>query len=370
MNDTSTIWQRAEQLLRHLRGELNAAEEADLEIWLEEHPEHQELLSQLVNDAGLDEDLSYISSIRQEQAWADLKQKLNIVTKPAARQLPLWKKLTAAAGIIMAIAAGLWFYSSSRHPGDRRELLNYSNDIAPGKNTAILALAGGKVIKLDTNKNSVIVADSVHTAVMLTAATPMGGTYQFTLSDGTKVWLNAASKIIFPSHFSGKDRKVLLEGEAYFSVVHNEKQPFLVESKDQVVEDIGTEFNINAYNDEPAFITTLVEGSAAVNGTVIIPGQQATLKDNGIKVSNVDPALAIAWKMGRFTYKNTPLDMVMRQIARWYDIEVNYANEELKNELFSGSVSRYDKVSRILKTIEFTGVVKFKLQGKKLLVTK
>jgi ferric-dicitrate binding protein FerR (iron transport regulator) len=214
---------------------------------------------------------------------------------------------------------------------------------------------------------------------MLTASTARGQTYQFTLPDGTKVWLNADSKISFPSQFSGEERKILLDGEGYFEVAHNKKQPFRVESKGQTVEVLGTHFNINAYKNEIVTTTTLLEGSvrvAAFNSAtgreniMLKPNQQSILNSNGAQVLNVDVSTVVGWKNGLFTYKNTQLSIVMRQIERWYNVSVHYNdnNESLKERLLSGSVSRYDNVSGILRAIELTGAVKFKVKDKTITV--
>jgi ferric-dicitrate binding protein FerR (iron transport regulator) len=297
--------------------------------------------------------------------------------KVVTRKAKLWPRIAVAAAAVAAITLGTWLYLSeiTLSPKASRNDEVVMNDIAPGKNTATLTLADGKVINLDTNKTSVVVADSVKAMTMLTASTPRGGTYQFTLPDGTKVWLNADSKLEFPSQFSGGERKILLEGEAYFEVVHNSKQPFRVESSGQVVEDIGTAFNINAYVDEGRVKTTLVEGEARVHLTgitdkpfrTLTPGQQSVLTDNSrIKIETIDPSEAIAWKEGDIIL-DADIQTIMRQLSRWYDIEVIYEGK-VSEEEFGGTISRNKNISEVLNVLQSTGRVRFKIEGRRVTV--
>ncbi|WP_285058439.1 FecR family protein [Pedobacter ginsengisoli] len=246
------------------------------------------------------------------------------------------------------------------------------------------------------------------TAQMLTASTAKGQTYQFTLPDGTKVWLNADSKLEFPSNFvNSKTRNVKLTGEGYFEVAtsytslqepvakslrapvakslrepvansfreRRAKQSFIVQTAalpgrgSQTVEVLGTHFNINAYADGGTNKTTLLEGSVAINDKVLKPGQEAELTGRRLIISQVDPEQAVAWKDGLFIYNATPLEDVMRQVARWYNVEIAYEKESLRKVPLGGTVSRYDHVSRILNTLENTGAVKFRLNGRKITVS-
>jgi transmembrane sensor len=348
----------------------------------------------------------------------------------------LWTGIRIAAGIAAAVAAvvfGVYFFSSNyQDAGIKTANIATVNDIAPGRNGATITLANGKVIELSDKKTGVIVGEELkyndNTSVIpgytssrgnersldpaesrdpsqgrddgivqnLTAKTQKGQTYQFTLPDGTRVWLNADSKIEFPSNFmNSKTRNVKLSGEAYFAVKHDGRQPFRVESRGQIVEDIGTEFNINAYADEKNIKTTLIEGSARVTSVphmdefshapkdmsygreegieadvFLTPNQQAVLRGIKLDVSRVEVSQVIAWKEGLFAYNNTTLEEVMRQAARWYDVKVIYAEEALKQKKLSGAVTRYDNISGLLKAISYTAGVKFKIEGRNLLIEK
>jgi transmembrane sensor len=389
-----------------IQGKLSPAAQAILDQWLAAEESNVLLYNQLVDPlyrtAQLEEMASYPDEELALQAFLQKRQ-----PGLKLRRNHLFKRIAVAAAAVAAIVFGVWFYNNGlsslrKAPGNDGMAIN---DIAPGKNTATLTLPNGKTINLSDTKTGVVIGamqdatqlsyndgsmvDSLSSLQgsttrqsheeMLTAITPRGGTYQFVLPDGTKVWLNAASKISFPTQFPGANRKILLSGEAYLEVARNKAKPFIVESNGQQVTVLGTHFNINAYTDEGNTKTTLLEGSVRVSslrgGTtrqphdeVLKPGEQATNTGSTIQVTTVDPEEAIAWKQGFFIFKSTPIEIVMRQIERWYDVKVIYQNPALKANRLSGSVSRYDKVSRILNTIANTDAVQFKIEGKQITV--
>jgi ferric-dicitrate binding protein FerR (iron transport regulator) len=206
-----------------------------------------------------------------------------------------------------------------------------------------------------------------------TLTTKPGEHYSLLLPDGTKVWLNAASSITYPVVFKGDERNVKVTGELYFEIVHNAKQLFRVAVKDQVVEDIGTHLNINAYDDEPAVNTTLLEGSIRVikgNASAILaPGQQATMApdDSRFQIKQVDGNEAVAWKNGYFYFDRADIKMVMRELARWYNIQIVYKGE-LPNKTFKGKVYRNINASEALRILSYFGA-HFKIDGKTITVT-
>jgi transmembrane sensor len=364
-----------ELLLKYKAGTATAEEKALVETWYARFKDRVSTVSgnQVLAD--------------QAESWAIFEREY----ANGAKVTKLWPRIAIAAAAVAAITLGMWLYYTPRHPdaGQDPGSAQYVNDIAPGKNGATVTLANGKVIQLSDAKTGVVIGDGrivysspddigTHDEVasiprndvmQMTASTARGQTYQFTLPDGTKVWLNADSKISFPSQFTGKERKIMLEGEAYFEVVHNAKQPFRVESKGQIVEDIGTEFNINAYADEGSTKTTLIEGSAAVNKLVLKPNQQSVLTNNNqIKVTEVDSDLAVAWKNNEFMFASESIETVMKMVERWYNVEVVYVGKKT-TERFSGGVSRFDNVSKVLQIVESTGAVHFKIEGRKIYVS-
>ncbi|MDR6785706.1 transmembrane sensor [Pedobacter africanus] len=301
------------------------------------------------------------------------------------KRTKFWPRIGTAAAVI-GLAIGIYFYTSPHPEGNGATKDLYANDIAPGKNTATLSLAGGKAITLSDAHTGVIIdasqikyndgslvksASGAHNE--MTVTTPRGGTYQITLPDGTKVWLNAASSLTYhmPLKERGGVRKVELSGEAYFEVFRNKLQPFVVNSKKMELTVLGTHFNVNAYNDETNIKATLLEGSVRVTSSgrnippvTLKPNQQAVVKESGIDCILVDAEDAIAWKNSLFAFDNEPLESILRKVARWYDVQVVYADDQVAKQRFSGSVSRFSNVSSLLEKLENTGPVKFEIKNK------
>lgn len=207
-----------------------------------------------------------------------------------------------------------------------------------------------------------------------TISTPRGGQYQVMLPDGSKVWLNAASSLRFPTAFTGKERQVKMEGEAYFEVAQQASKPFVVVTGNIKIKVLGTHFNVNAYSNENTIRTTLAEGAVRVSkedkSKVLEPGEQVQFdKQTGnmsIKQVNVDQMLA--WKNGLFYFDNTNIKTIMKQVARWYNVDAVYETAQLKNKNFSGITSRYKNVDGLLKRLELTGTIHFKVEGKTITV--
>ncbi len=318
-----------------------------------------------------------------------------IVGSSNGRKISLWLRLAAAAIVLAFLSVGGYFLLSKKASNQQQIAQNQIHDIAPGGNKAILTLADGKKISLTDAKNGTLANQDVvninktqdgqlvynisnhqntpiQTITYNTIETPRGGQYHLILADGTQVWLNAASSLRYPTTFTGKERKVELTGEAYFEVVHNAKSPFKVISNGQEVEDIGTHFNINAYTDEPATKTTLLEGAVRVSennhSKILSPGQQATVSNHTLTINTVDTEEAIAWKNGQFVFENENIHSIMRKLSRWYDAEVVYSGA-ISNEVFVGEMSRYKNVSKVLDILQHTGKVHFKVEGKKIIVS-
>jgi transmembrane sensor len=264
----------------------------------------------------------------------------------------------------------------------------FKNDALPG-NKAYITLANGKQIAVTTAANGQIAVQG-NTLIQKSASGEIvynagnaevettyntftvprgGGKHTIQLADGTSALLDAGSSIRYPVAFTGKERKVSITGQVYFEVVHKATQPFLVSVKGETIEDIGTHFNINAFEDEPVMRTTLLEGSIAVSGILLKPGQQAVKKADGkiTVLDQVDEEKVMAWKNDLFRFtKNTSLYAVMNELSRWYDLEVVYTGTN-KDYHFGGYMSRDSKLSSVLRILQVSGL-KFSLDGKKLIV--
>jgi transmembrane sensor len=314
----------------------------------------------------------------------------------------MWRKLSVAAAFLLVSTIAIYFYYNSKveDPAGQFVEINVQNDIAPGANKAILTLADGAMISLDDAANGFVASqgnisitktdegqivykrrntgeiNSFNAGAINTIQTPKGGRYKISLPDGSKVWLNSASMLRYPTAFTGTERKVSLKGEAYFEIAKKEI-PFRVESNNQIVEVLGTQFNINSYEDEDFIKTTLLEGSVRVilntpqssqpNMELLKPGEQSLTNAHqaGIRVENTDTEKAVAWKNGYFKFKNTPIRDIMREIERWYDVELIYENN-IPNDEFTGFVSNDVKISGVLKILEQSGGIKFTVLGRKI----
>jgi len=320
---------------------------------------------------------------------ARVEKKLFAGVKQAIRQqAPVrrirWVRVAAAAILLFAIA-GTWLIVNHQTPAAVAKA-----DIAPGREGSKLKLADGREILVDTAKegllavqgkiqvykeNGKIVYKGVGDELVYNEISTAKGRFSTAiLPDGSTVWLNASSSVRYPLQFQGQERKVSMTGEVSFKVVHNAEKPFKVMAAGQTIEDIGTEFDVNAYTDEPAIKTTLIEGSASVktatNQFILKPGQQAVTNagTETIAVNNdVNTDNVIAWRNGKFRFEDADLPTVMRQLARWYDVEVVY-EAPVPNNPFSGGTFRNENLSEVLKVLELSGGVHFRIEGKKLFV--
>ncbi len=239
-----------------------------------------------------------------------------------------------------------------------------NGNLATQGNTKILKMNGMLSYNTSQNKTTKVLYNTI--------STPRGGQYQLIFTDGTKVWLNAASSLRFPTNFEGKERKVELSGEAYFEVAKNKAMPFKVKVNKMEVEVLGTHFNINSYEDESTIRTTLLEGSVRINQNkntgILKPGQQAQTDQFGaIKIINdADLEEAIAWKEEKFQFGRADIHEVMRQVARWYDVNIEYKGTVSSH--FGGTISRNANLSQVLDMLHLTGKVKFEVKDRKIIV--
>jgi len=305
---------------------------------------------------------------------------------------PFFRRWAAAAAILILAGGGLFYYIQNKPSKNNSQLV--ANDVAPGHQGATLTLANGKKIVLTQAVNGTIakeagvtisktangqlvynVQDASQGSKINTLSTDNGETYKVHLPDGSDVWLNSASSLTYNTALgdNGK-RTVSLTGEAYFEIAKDKAHSFIVHTDKQDVEVLGTHFNINSYKDEPAVATTLLEGSVKVtsgtNKQVIKPGEQAINNGAGIKVAKVDVDNITDWKDGDFNLNHVDFKVAMRKVARWYDVEIIY-DKSVPNDIETGGwISRKQKLSAVLKFIESSGLVHFKVEGRKIYVLK
>lgn len=385
-------------ILKYLKDELSTAEKAELDEWLLESDHNRKLFEKITNPHFVDPELKSFSESNKELAW----QKIEEAAKRKGSVIPRVKKdrniLRYAAIIAFAMVSGILmvyqFKQKGHHSKESSHLVH--NEITPGGNKAVLTLADGTKIVLDEAKNGRLAKQqnavitkakdgqliydlsksggrtSGETAYN-TMATPRGGQYQLVLPDGTNVWLNSMSSLKFPTVFNGKERRVELIGEAYFEVAKDKSRPFYVSAKDMEVKVLGTHFNIAAYADEDNMRATLLEGSVKVNRgereSVILPGQEALVSSsqNGFTIRQADVEKAVAWKNGYFLFRNESIESLMTTISRWYDMDVYYEGG-MQDKIYGGKFSKTGNLSELLKSLELTGTIKFKVEGRRITV--
>ena len=325
------------------------------------------------------------------------------VNRPRVRFLANnWLRYAAAIVIILAGAGYFFLRSPAKKQGVAILGTSSQKDIEPASNKATLILSNGKIVILDSISNGELALEnnarivkkddgeveyqffeqtenSLRPFSMNTMKTPRGGQYRLVLPDGTKVWLNAASSITFPTVFTGTQRDVRITGEAYFEVTKNASKPFIVNINENTsVQVIGTSFNINAYPNDAFTSTTLIEGKVKVlvdkgaHAVTLEPGERANTTGNGIlKVDkNIDAEEDIAWKKGFFQFTSTPLSKIMKQLERWYDVEFNYSDSSLATSSYTGNISRNVGISQVLNMLTRAGDIRFTIDNKKISVMK
>lgn len=354
---------------------------------LESYKDHIELSDELWDDNIASKQEAH------DRIWERLVQSRRFYLPLKKNNKLLWAKIAA---VLFLSCPVFWLVTKRPKPLPRLSSSTTRRTpvvIKPGSNKALLTLANGSRIVLNDAKNGKLTMQSgtqvvkakgglliykgqnkrpdLASSAMNTITTPRGGQYQLVLEDGTKVWLNAASTLKFPPQFTGQERKVELQGEAYFEVHKNPQVPFVVKMASQEVLVLGTHFNINAYEEEGSVKTSLLEGkvtiSTAGKKAVLLPGQEAVNNLQGaIKVKQADVTASIAWKNGLFQFNNASIEEVMRQISRWYDVRVSY-DGRLPVKQFTGTVSRQVGMDEMLSMLRYTGI-HFKVSNDQIMV--
>ncbi len=389
-----------ELISKYGQGSLSAAEKQVLDNWYHSFDDRQTTVTDLPQ--GSAEELSDRIGNRLQESLAAEEENLEPVS---GKTVGKWRRPAVAALILILLSGSVYYFIRPDQKAVQQPLVLSApvpaGDVAPGGNKAMLTLDDGSVIILDSANNGILGEQGEVEVKKLdnglvayqtnnggpaaeekifynTISTPRGGEYQVTLSDGTKVWLNAASSIRFPTAFRGSERQVQITGEVYFEVVRNEAKPFKVSAGKSAIEVLGTHFNVNAYDDEALVRTSLLEGAVKVFAAgeseqqvkILRPGQQASMTKSGRinVVNNIDTEEVMAWKNGLFVFKSTDLRSIMRQVARWYDVDIEYKGNV--GMQFTGQITRNNNVSKVLEMLELTEEVKFKVEGKQVVVSR
>jgi len=383
--DLKQAYRTAYLIAGFLKQTLTQVEKDELDEWILASDENMILFEKMTDEKNLTQANEWINKMNIAEELQNTKMKIE-----ARKPVRFWQYAMAAA-VLIAVIIGIYLYQNSvTNNNDKPTIAVQKQDITPGSNLATLTLDNGKVIELgskgaDTTINGQVKvlrkdgqlmyapgAAPATEIVYHTLNVPRKGQYKVTLPDGSKVWLNSESSIRYPASFTGNERKVFVTGETYFEVAKDESKPFRVVAGDITVEALGTQFNINAYTNEPIFSTTLIEGSVMVTqGTVeniLKPGQQAQLTKDNFQIVPANADDATAWKDNQFKFKDTPIDAIMRQIERWYDADVEYKDKVTLH--LNAKIGRDVPVSKLLQIFEETNQVKFKVEGTKIIVMK
>ena len=384
------IFDVAELVSKYMTGELAEGERRSLKNWLALSKENRLWFYTVTKKEFVWRKRQELESIDIEKGWEGLSRKRN---RKCRREI--WKRVIKCACAFVLFISLAMYLVQDLDQEQRKPVVN--TGIVPGKTKAILYMANGTVIDLGSHRQDTLKeedgtviglhgehityensADSVVREDLYNELViPRGGEYVLMLADGTSVCLNAESKLRFPVQFNGNTRRVELEGEGYFQVVCDEKKPFVVEASGVNITVLGTEFNVSNYPGCSSVRTTLIKGKVYVastdtNSCVLKPGEQAMFnRINGeITVADVDISYVVAWKEGRLRFRDRPLKEIMDFISRWYDVDIVYEDEEVKDYLFGCNFNRHITVLPLLKLFESTGTVHFEVVGKKIIVKK
>lgn len=368
---------------------LSEEEERELSGWLEADGEHRVIFDEMRR-------LHEQAKLLRREFNPDVEGTLRRLKVRGGKRIGLhaWWKYAAMFVLPLGIAFALW-------QGLKEEKIvlhrQFGEVARPGAERAVLKLFDGKTVVLDSTSGNMLIArgENVRVEVDLnrllrysredTVVTsreerknelivPRGGEYQIVLADGTRVWLNSATKLIFPQNFTGKERRVMLSGEAFFDVARDESKPFIVETSRMDVKVLGTRFNVNAYTDNEVVSTTLVDGSVEVaSGTqkpiTLVPGEQAYGEAGELEKREVNIRLYTSWIDGRFMFNNVELEEIAKQISRWYDVEIFFTNENVKRTRFTGGMVKFKPLDDLIRMIESTSPVRFSVKGKTIVIS-
>ena len=376
-------------IARKLDDGLLPMEETDLSDWLAEDVKHEEVYAEIkkIRDR---------TKLLHRDFAPDTEHVLKRIKRERVRQIGFryWWKYAALFILPLSVALVLWQGMKNEAEEEHRQFSAVSR---PGGERAILKLYNGKTVVLDSTMKSSLIAHEANVRIEMDSnhllrysshdsiemandnknnelIIPKGGEYQVVLADGTKVWLNSASRLIYPQSFMGKERRVVLSGEAFFDVTHDAERPFVVETSRMNVKVLGTRFNVNDYDDNEEVSTTLVNGSVEIisgdqQAFRLVPGEQAYGKENELEKREVNVRLYTSWIDGKFLFNNTELEEIAKQISRWYDVEIFFSSESVKKVRFTGAIVKFKPLEDLVRMIESTSQVRFSVKGRTIVIS-
>ena len=367
-------------ICKQLVGSITADEQRVLDEWRQRSPYNETDYQRLHDTERLQLEHHRAQLADYHRPLDDMKRRLGIGRR---RQWPRW--LAAAAVGLLLVGVGLYWQRGTQNGALQQEAL--ADLIVPGKTQAMLTLSNGETILLDNDTLYPLRYAHTPQPAMASAdaplhqlATPRGGEFRVVLEDGTEVWLNADSRLRYPEVFDGPERRVEVEGEAYFKVAKNPEHPFIVSSGGQEVRVYGTEFNVHAYPDETAIYTTLVEGSIALRladdrdssrELMLTPDHQSTfdVQNSTFQVKSVDTDVVTSWRSGVFVFEDQTLEQIMRTLSRWYDFDYEFGDQQIATTVFMGSIPKYGSFNEVCDIFHKLGGIRLHQQGRKVTIT-
>lgn len=365
-------------------------ETAELESWKDADPRNADLWRRVADPAALDEEYRFRLLVNSERAEADMLNRIHIAEAPRRRRRII-AGITSAAAVA---ALCFWWFAPASPDLSSDDVtvasINNIGDIKPGTTRAVVTSSGGMAFQLDGDDDGQSVefltadhprlsAGQVTKVNDLCLEVPRGGEFCVLLEDSTRVWLNSASTLSYPERFGATERRVRVTGEAYFMVARDESRPFYVETGGQRIRVYGTAFNVRGYDDDGTVYTTLEQGSISlsdIEGTsgeiFMLPGQQSIYAPDDVEIliRSVDPEVIGSWRHGRFVFEEQPLSAIMRDLSRWYDFEYEFADEDIADIVFMGSIPRYADFATAAQILENSGAIRFDIADSKVVISK
>ncbi|MEY8685388.1 FecR family protein [Bacteroides sp. AN502(2024)] len=380
---------------RELTGQLTEYEHGMLDEWRRQSDKNEQLYQRLTDKERLAREYRLMKSVGIERPLADMKGRIaRLAVRPERTKyiFRLWAGVAAIALLILVWKVNGWIHHSASV--EEEELLQ-AVEIRPGQTQATLILSTGENLTLDSDtlitsqkkalssvQAQAVSASTVGEVEKVKAnilITPRGGEFKIVLEDGTEVWLNAESRLTYPETFGSEERRVSVQGEAYFKVHKDAEKPFYIETDGQLIRVYGTEFNVRSYEEDEAVCTTLVEGSISIRpvGTgqgelILAPNHQSLFnkKDATASLRTVNPEVFVSWKNGMFVFEEQNLEQIMCTLSRWYNFTYTFKDESLKATVFMGSIPRYAEFDDVIRILEKSGGIKLEMKGPNIILSK